>query len=140
MTMRTIPIDLGKLAGFTLALVPELYADRETGEARTDRNSGLPIYLVGVNVSLPEEREAYALTIRVPGEPTGLELNQVVKVYDLVAVPWDRDGRSGITYRASAITPVGAPVPASASAASPGPSATQTEAGRATGGRAASRE
>jgi hypothetical protein len=136
-TMRTIPIDLGKLAGFTLALLPEPYADRETGEARTDRASGLPLYLVGVNVSFPAEREAYALTIRVPGQPEGLELNQVVKVYDLVAVPWDRDGRSGITYRASAITPASAPVPVRPTGPVAGSSGSDTAAAKATGGKGA---
>jgi hypothetical protein len=136
-TMRTIPIDLGKLAGFTLALLPEPYADRETGEARTDRATGLPIYLVGVNVSLPAEREAYALTIRVPGEPAGLQLNQVVRVHDLVAVPWDRDGRSGVTYRASAVTPASAPAPARPAGPALGSSGPDTAAGRATGGKGA---
>lgn len=115
MTMRTIPVDVGRLDGFTLALVPAPYADRETGEARKDRDSGLPLFLVGVNVSNPEAREAYSLMIQVPGEPAGLALNQVVKVYDLTASPWDRDGRSGVTYRASAITPANAPAPATSS-------------------------
>lgn len=118
MTMRTIPVDVGKLDGFTLALVPAPYTDRETGEARKDRDSGLPLYLVGVNVSNPEAREAYSLVIQVPGEPAGLALNQVVKVYDLTASPWDRDGRSGVTYRASAITPTNAPAAPVVSASS----------------------
>ncbi|MGH3632019.1 MAG: hypothetical protein ACRDRL_31835 [Sciscionella sp.] len=117
MTMRTIPVDLGKLEGFTLALLPAPYTDRESGEPRKDRGSGLPLYLVGVNVSNPQAREAYSLMIQVAGEPAGLALNQVVMVYDLTASPWDRDGRSGVTYRASAITPVtvaGAAVPTAA--------------------------
>jgi hypothetical protein len=112
-TMRTIPVDLGKLDGFTLALVPAPYTDRESGEVRKDRESGLPLYLVGVNVSNPDAREAYCLMIQVAGEPAaGLALNQVVKLYDLTASPWDRDGRSGVTYRASAITPASTPAPA----------------------------
>jgi hypothetical protein len=129
MTMRTIPIDLGKLDGFTLALPPAPYTDRETGEARTDRTSGLPLYLVGVNISNPGAREAYSLVVQVPGEPSGLALNQVVRVHDLTASPWECDGRSGVTYRASAITSANAPAPA-------GPGA---EAAGATGGRAAGR-
>lgn len=131
MTMRTIPIDLGKLDGFTLALVPAPYTDRDTGDPRKDRDSGLPLYLVGVNVSNPEAREAYSLMIQVPGEPAGLALNQVVKVYDLTASPWDRDGRSGVTYRASAITPASAPAPTTGARPS-GP-----DPGKATGGKGA---
>jgi hypothetical protein len=136
-TMRTIPIDVGKLSGFTVALVPAPYTDRETGEARTDRVSGLPLYLVSVNIANPEAREAYSVTIQVPGEPVGLTENQVVKVYDLTASPWDRDGRSGITYRASAIAPANAPAPTAANAT---PAAPDAATGRASGGRAATRE
>jgi hypothetical protein len=136
-TMRTIPIDVGKLSGFTCSLLPAPYTDRETGEVRKDRDSGLPLYLVGVNVSNPQAREAYSLMVQVPGEPVGLTESQVVKVYDLTASPWDRDGRSGITYRASAITPANAPAPTAATAT---PVASDAAAGRAPGGRAATRE
>jgi hypothetical protein len=131
MTMRTIPVDVGRLSGFTCSLLPAPSVDRDSGEPRRDRRSGLPVFLVGVNVSNEEEREAYSLTIQVPGEPAGLALNQVVKVYDLTASPWDRDGRSGVTYRASAITPANAAAPSASSAA-------DTASGRATGGRAVS--
>ena len=127
MTMRTIPVDLGKLSGFTLALLPAPYTDRESGETRKDRDSGLPLYLIGVNISNPEAREAYSLMIQVAGEPAALELNQVVKVYDLTASPWDRDGRSGVTYRASAITPANTPAPAASTTS-------ETPAARRTGG------
>ena len=93
---------------------------------RKDRESGLPLHLVGVNISNPEAREAYSLMIQVAGEPAaGLALNQVVKVYDLTASPWDRDGRSGVTYRASAITAANAPRPAP-----PAPQGPETGAAR----------
>ena len=131
MTMRTIPVDAGKLSGFTCSLLPAPNTDRETGEPRRDRRSGLPLYLVGVNVSNEEEREAYSLTVQVPGEPAGLALNMVVKVYDLTASPWDRDGRSGVTYRASAITPANAPTSAAP------PAADTAASGRLAGGKAA---
>jgi hypothetical protein len=128
---------------FTCSLLPAPYADRETGEARRDRESGLPLYLVGVNVSNPVAREAYSLMVQVPGEPVGLAENQVVRVFDLTASPWDRDGRSGVTYRASAIAPADAPA-ASATAAGgavAAPSAAEGSAsGRAVSGRGGARE
>jgi hypothetical protein len=135
-TMRTIPIDVGQLSGFTCALLPEAVADRETGEARTDRDSGLPLYQVGVNVRLTGTREAYALLVQVPGEPVGLVEDERVKVYDLRAVPWNRDGRSGVTYRASAVTPANAPAPGrpTTPAGSSGP---DMAAAKATGGKGA---
>ena len=131
MTMRTIPIDLGKLSGFTLALVPAPYLDRDSGEPRKDRESGLPLYLVSVNISNPEAREAYSVQIQVPGEPAGLVENQVVKVYDMTASPWERDGRSGVTYRASAITPANAPRPAPSAPQGPDAGAARTAGGKA---------
>ncbi len=117
MTMRAIPVDLGQLSGFTCALPPEPIVDRVTGEACTDRETGLPLYQVAINVRLIGTREAYALTVQVPGVPTGLIENERVRVHDLTAVPWVRDGRSGITYRASAITRADTPAPAAHAAA-----------------------
>jgi hypothetical protein len=131
MTMRTIPVELGKLSGFTCAWPPEPLMEYESTEQRKDRDSDLPLYVVGVNVRFAGTREAYALTIQVPGLPVGLVESQSVKVYDLTASPWDRDGRSGITYRASAITPANAPAPTPVPAASAAPQA--PAAGRASG-------
>jgi hypothetical protein len=115
-TMRTIPIDVSKLSGFMCAYAPEPNADRVTGEVRKDRDSGLDQYLVGITVRFAGTREAYVLNVQVPGEPVGVVENQAVRVHDLTASPWDRDGRSGVTYRASAVTAASA-APAAASAA-----------------------
>lgn len=118
MTIRNIPVDVGRLAGFTCTVAPQPYADRDTGEARTDRDSGLPLYQVGVTVRLSGTREAEVLTIQVPGEPVGLVKDERVRIYDLAVAYWSREGRSGLTYRASAITPANGPAPAAASVAS----------------------
>ena len=140
MAIRNIPVDVGKLSGFTCSLLPAPYTDRDTGEARTDRDSGLPLYQVGVTVRLVGTREVETWTIQVPGEPVGLVEDEKVRVYDLSVVSWNRDGRSGLTYRASAITPASAPAAPVAPAAS-GPSGPDAAgAARASGGRAATRE
>jgi hypothetical protein len=126
--IRNIPVDAGRLSGFTCTVGPQLYADRETGEARTDRDSGLPLYQVGVTVRLVGTREAEVITVQVPGEPVGLVEDERVRVYDLAVAYWSREGRSGLTYRASAITPANAPAPA-ASTAVETPAASKTAAG-----------
>lgn len=140
MTIRTIPVDVGKLSGFTCSLLPAPYTDRESGEPRKDRDSGLPLYLVGVNISNPAAREAYSVMIQVAGEPVGLAENQAVRVHDLTASPWDRDGRSGVTYRASAIIPANAPAPATPAGAGASSPADTGAGGRSGSGRGAARE
>jgi len=77
-----------------------------------DQVTGQPLYLVGILVKVNGERRAYVLDVQVPGEPTDLVEGQPVVVEGLEAAPWERDGRSGVTYRATAIkadAPVAAP-------------------------------
>jgi hypothetical protein len=69
-----------------------------------DRRTGEPLYLVGVAVKVEGERAAYVLDVQVPGEPTGLVVGQPVVVEQLEAMPWERDGRSGVVFRAAVIT------------------------------------
>lgn len=124
--MRNIPVDMGKLSGLLCTSAPEVRADINTGEVRTDRVSGLPLFLVGVLVKVAGERRAYVLDVQVPGEPAGLIEGQPVTVEGLEAAPWEREGRSGVSYRAKAIRPAGAaqvaapPADASASAGGAG--------------------
>jgi hypothetical protein len=138
MVIRNIPVDVGRLAGFTCTVGPQPYADWESGEARTDRETGLPLYQVGVTVRLVGTREAEVITIQVPGEPVGLVEDERVTVYDLAVAYWSREGRSGLTYRASAITHANAPAPAPAVVAAP--SSGEQGAGRVAGGKAAARD
>ena len=102
--MKRIPVDVSRLAGALCVSAPEVKADPATGEVRTDKASGQPVYLVGVSVKLAGERKAYVLDVQVPGEPVGVTEGSPVRLFDLVAVPWEVDGRSGLSYRASAVT------------------------------------
>lgn len=121
MTMRTIPIRTESLSGFICAFAPEPNADRVTGEIRKDRATGQDQYLVGVMVTYrdPEESsrpEAVVITIQVPKSGAGGVVEGArVTVHDLIARPWEREGRSGVTYRAAAVVPAtgGAAVSAS---------------------------
>ncbi len=45
----------------------------------------------------------------VPGEPNGVQLGVPVQVRDLVATPWENDGRHGVAFRATEIKPLSAP-------------------------------
>src|SRR5258708_7343543 len=102
--MKSIPVDISRLTGAICVSAPEVKADLETGQIRTDRASGLPVYLVGISVKLAGTRKAYVLDVAVPGEPVGITEGAPVRLFDLEAVPWAMDGRSGISYKATAIT------------------------------------
>jgi hypothetical protein len=104
MSLRVIPVDVSRLTGFMCVSAPEVRMDPTTGEIRTDRTSGLPLYVVALVCKVAGSRPAYVLDVQVPGEPVGLVEGQPVQVYDLEARPWEVDGRSGMSYRASAIT------------------------------------
>jgi hypothetical protein len=126
MTMRTIPIRTESLSGFICAFAPEPNADRMTGEIKKDRATGQDQYLVGVMVTYrdPEEGtrpEAVVLTVQVPKSGAGgVVEGQRVTVHDLIARPWEREGRSGVTYRAAAVIPATGGAAAAVSAPSDG--------------------
>ncbi|SRR5579871_3827744 len=135
MSPRNLPICEHKLTTAICASVPQVRADRLTGEIRTDRTSGLPQYEVFVLVSFVDEREPSVINVRVPGEPVGLEIGKPVRLFDLYERKWEVDGRSGENYTVSAITAADpAPSPAPAATAS----ADSSAAGRGGGKAAAS--
>ena len=133
MTLRNIPIDLRKLTGLLCTSAPEVRSDMVTGEVRTDRTTGLPLYLVGVLVKVQGERRAYVLDVQIPGEPAGLIEGEPVTVEGLEAAPWERDGRSGVTYRATSIRPGPNVAAAAASDGSAPPVAASAASGRSAG-------
>jgi hypothetical protein len=107
MSMRSIPVDAGRMDGARVAVAPVPYADFTTGEVRTDRRTGEEIYNVGVFARVQagerDSVDACVITVQVLGRPEGLVEDLPVTVIGLTATPWDRDGRSGITFRADRI-------------------------------------
>lgn len=101
-------------AGLVCVMAPEAkLVDLDTGEVKKDRRSGQTVWTVGVCAM--RGRDSSVIQIAVVGEPAGLGVGMPVRVLDLEAAPWERDGRSGIAWRAQAV------VPASLTAAGPGP-------------------
>lgn len=136
MSMRNVPICEHRLTSAICASLPQVRADRMTGEIRTDRATGQPQYEVFVLVTVVDEREPSVINVRVAGEPVGLEIGKPVQLYDLFERKWEMDGgRSGVNYTVSAITAADpARSPAAAAVTSPESSA----AGRGGGKAAAS--
>lgn len=105
-----LPIDTSKFTGIFCAVPPALrLANRETGQPRIDRDTGLPLYQVGV--CLMAGTQAEVINVSVAGEPNGLAQGVPVLLRDLAAVPWENEGRHGIAFRASTITSAQVPPP-----------------------------
>jgi hypothetical protein len=101
---------------FTCTRVPEPRANFETGQPRIDKATGLPLWQV--QVMALDESGGDVIAVTVAGEPK-VTPGRAVTITDLVALPWSQDGRSGIAYRADAITGIGdtsAPKPAGTAA------------------------
>ncbi|MEV7383775.1 SCO3933 family regulatory protein [Streptomyces lydicus] len=110
--MASLPIDTAKFSGMICAVPPApRVANRETGQLRVDRETGKTVYQVGV--CLMAGSTADVINVSVAGEPTGIQLGMPVQVRDLVATPWENDGRHGIAFRAAEIKPLSAPASSS---------------------------
>lgn len=115
--MVALPIDTAKFTGIICAVAPTpRIANRETGQVRVDRDTGQTVYQVGL--CLMSGRSADVVTVNVPGEPSGVQNGVPVQVRDLVATPWENEGRHGVSFRATGIKPLTAPAPSSASGSS----------------------
>jgi hypothetical protein len=86
---------------FLCTRIPEQRTNFETGAPRIDKATGQVLWLVQVIALDATGGEVLAVT--VVGEPK-VTVGQPVSVSGLMALPWSRDGRSGIAYRAEAIT------------------------------------
>ncbi|MBQ0828186.1 SCO3933 family regulatory protein [Streptomyces tagetis] len=107
--MASLPIDTAKYTGIICAVPPApRVANRETGQLRVDRETGKTVYQVGL--CLMAGTSADVVNVSVAGEPAGVQLGMPVAVRDLVAMPWENDGRHGIAFRAAEIRPLSAPV------------------------------
>lgn len=103
--MQSIPVDTTRLGVLRCAVAPEpKISNFETKEVKKDRD-GNTIYTVAVTVR-QEGRRISVIEISVTGEPKGIEEGQIVKITGLEAFAWAMGDRSGVSYRAAAITPV----------------------------------
>ncbi|MFD8428271.1 hypothetical protein ACFV1R_11795 [Streptomyces coelicoflavus] len=104
--MASLPIDTAKYTGIICAVPPTpRVANRETGQLRVDRETGKTVYQVGL--CLMAGASADVVNVSVAGEPAGVQLGMPVR--DLVATPWENDGRHGVAFRAAEIRPLSAP-------------------------------
>ena len=79
----------------------EARIDFESGQPKIDKGSGLPLF--SVQLMALDSDGAEILAVTVAGDPK-VTVGQHVTVTGLVALPWNQNGKSGVAYRAEAIT------------------------------------
>lgn len=115
---------------FFCTRAPEARTDRDTGIARMDRETGLPLWQV--QLAALDNTGGEVLAITVAGQPT-VTVGSPVEVEGLVAIPWTQGDRSGVAYRATALRTIGSPIPGMTDAGtSRAPSGERSTAGAST--------
>lgn len=99
-----IPVDVTNVH-FLAAGAPEPCLDFDTKAQKTD-NTGQLVFNVPLLAVGGGTREL--LVVKVSPEPKGVSELAQVKVSDLVATTWTIDNRSGVSFRATKIEPLGA--------------------------------
>ncbi|GAA2441079.1 hypothetical protein GCM10010191_66480 [Actinomadura vinacea] len=113
--MRNMPIDLANLAFVCVSPPRPKLVSQETGEVKVDKN-GEAVYQVGLSCA-NESGRVDLLTVAVAGDP-GVSLGQVVTPVGLVGFFWEQtingERRSGVSFRAERVVPVGGETAAAA--------------------------
>ena len=78
--------------------------DFETKVQVLDKSSGVPLFDVDVMAVLTGERPEQ-LTVRVVGQPSGIEIGTRVRFRDLSARTWEMGERHGVSFKASRVEP-----------------------------------
>lgn len=105
--MRRIPVDVPALGAIRFVQV----------ERQTDQNGepvlrdGVPVQVASLLIKPKGERPEVLQVKVVRAEPVRVDENARVRITDLTATPWSRDGRDGVSYQAADITPIGGPQP-----------------------------
>ncbi|WP_433227945.1 hypothetical protein [Actinomadura formosensis] len=106
--MRNIPVDISALSFVCVSPARPKLVNQETGEVKLDKN-GEAVYQVGLSAA-NEGGRVDLVTVAVTGDP-GLTLGQVVTPVGLVGFYWEQtingEKRSGVSFRAERVVPVG---------------------------------
>ncbi|MCF7551476.1 hypothetical protein [Pseudonocardia sp. WMMC193] len=79
----------------------------DNGVHRLDRRTGAPLWAAQLVVMDPEGADTITVTIAAT-EPPQLQQGQPVTLVRLVAMPWARNGRDGVAYRADEVRHIAA--------------------------------
>ncbi|MGW0913971.1 SCO3933 family regulatory protein [Streptomyces sp. NPDC002784] len=110
--MPSFKIDLSTAVVFVATAPEPKMVNKKTGERAVDRETGADLATVGLLVSDEGEGNLYQVTVPETGVPASLVPGTPVAVTGLKARDWENEfngqKRHGISFRAVAITPLGA--------------------------------
>ncbi|WP_333752317.1 SCO3933 family regulatory protein [Streptomyces sp. IBSBF 2394] len=110
--MPSFKIDLSTAVVFVATAPEPKMANKKTGERAIDRDTGAGLSTVGLLVSDEGEGNLYQVTVPETGVPENLLPGMPVAVTGLKARDWENEfngqKRHGISFRAVAVTPLGA--------------------------------
>lgn len=98
-----LPIDVSKLT-FICGRQPSVAVDFNTKEPK-ENAEGVTIYQVDLMV-MGDDRPDVVM-VKVPGEPKGIAQGMVVRPVQLSARPWSNPERSGVSFEAIRLEPIG---------------------------------
>lgn len=98
--MRVIPVDASRLK---VLVVGEPTAQMRDGQAVLDRSTNQPLWNLDVTVIGEGRAETVQMSLPEGGFPKGLGLGALVIPQEMVAVTWEKNGRSGVMVRAKSI-------------------------------------
>jgi len=78
----------------------------DNGVQRLDRKTRAPLWAAQLVVM--DDRGADTIVVTIAGDPPHLQQGQPVTPSQLVAIPWSRNGREGVAYRAAEVRPLAA--------------------------------
>ena len=100
-----LPVDTSAIS-FVTAGPAEPAIDFDTKAQKADDN-GEPIFNVHLFSVGAGGRDV--ITVKVAGEPKGLGVFTPVRLTELVATTWSMGDRSGVSFKAAKVEPIGTP-------------------------------
>jgi len=78
--------------------------DFESKAPVVDKVTGVPLFDVDVMAIVTGERPEQ-LTVRIAGQPSGIDIGSRVRFHDLSARTWEMGDRHGVAFKASRVEP-----------------------------------
>jgi hypothetical protein len=98
--MRVIPVDANRLK---FLVVGEPTAQMRDGAAVLDRTTNVPMWNLDVTVIGEGRAETVQVALPEGSFPKGLGIGTIVVPEAMVAVAWEKNGRSGVMVRAKSL-------------------------------------
>ena len=98
--MRVIPVDASRLK---VLVVGEPIAQTRDGKAVLDRTTDQPMFNLDVTVIGEGRAQTVQLALPEGGFAKGLGIGAVIIPEAMVAVTWEKNGRSGVMVRAQSV-------------------------------------